>query len=103
LFGLFQFLLPDLLGARATFGRRFALDAEGEAGAQARQSLRRILQPFILRRTKAQVLTELPGVIEVRRSATLTAAEAALYESVRRAALARLVGTHSPELRQMES
>jgi superfamily II DNA or RNA helicase len=95
LFGLFQFLLPDLLGARATFSRRFKLDAEGEAGAQARQNLRRILQPFILRRTKAQVLIELPGVTEVRRSVTLTAAEAALYESVRRAALARLVGTSS--------
>jgi superfamily II DNA or RNA helicase len=95
LFGLFQFLLPDLLGARATFSRRFTLDAEGEAGARARQNLRRTLQPFILRRTKAQVLTELPGVTEVRRSVTLTAAEAALYESVRRAALARLVGTSS--------
>jgi len=95
LFGLFQFLLPDLLGARATFNRRFKLDAEGEAGAQARQNLRRILQPFILRRTKAQVLTELPGVTEVRRNVTLTTAEAALYESVRRAALARLVGTSS--------
>jgi superfamily II DNA or RNA helicase len=95
LFGLFQFLLPDLLGARATFSRRFPLDAVGEASAQARQDLRLLLQPFILRRTKAQVLTELPGVTEVRRSVTLSAAEAALYDSVRRAALARLVGASS--------
>jgi superfamily II DNA or RNA helicase len=90
LFGLFQFLLPDLLGSRSAFGKRFPLDAGGEAGSGARRKLRRLLQPFILRRTKAQVLTELPGLTEVQRSVTLSPTEAAIYESLRQAALAKL-------------
>jgi SNF2 family DNA or RNA helicase len=52
--------------------------------------LRRLIQPFVLRRTKSQVLSELPELTEIRRTVTLTPEEAALYESLRRAAIAKL-------------
>jgi len=90
LFGIFQFLMPELLGARATFNKRFPLSSEGEAGVAARRRLRRLIQPFVLRRTKTQVLSELPELTEIRRTVTLTKEEAALYESLRRAAIAKL-------------
>jgi superfamily II DNA or RNA helicase len=90
LFGIFQFLMPELLGSRASFSKRFPLAAEGDAGAAARRNLRRLIQPFVLRRTKAQVLTELPQLTEIRRTVALSPAEAALYETLRRAAIEKL-------------
>jgi superfamily II DNA or RNA helicase len=90
LFGIFQFLMPELLGSRASFGKRFPLAEEGDAGAAARRNLRRLMQPFVLRRTKAQVLTELPQLTEIRRTVALSPAEAALYETLRRAAIEKL-------------
>jgi superfamily II DNA or RNA helicase len=90
LFGIFQFLMPDLLGTKTGFNKRFPLASEGEVGAAARRRLRRLIQPFVLRRTKAQVLSELPELTEIRRTVTLTPEEAALYESLRRTAIAKL-------------
>ncbi len=90
LFGIFQFLMPELLGTRSGFNKRFPLASEGEVGATARRRLRRLIQPFVLRRTKSQVLSELPELTEIRRTVTLTPEEAALYESLRRAAIAKL-------------
>ncbi|MGC4091622.1 MAG: DEAD/DEAH box helicase [Polyangiaceae bacterium] len=93
LFGIFQFLMPELLGTRASFSKRFPLAAEDEVGAAARRNLRRLIQPFVLRRTKAQVLTELPQLTEIRRSVALSPPEAALYETLRRAAIEKLAAT----------
>ena len=90
LFGIFRFLMPELLGPRSSFSKRFPLAAEGDAGAAARRNLRRLIQPFVLRRTKAQVLTELPQLTEIRRTVDLSPAEAALYETLRRAAIEKL-------------
>jgi SNF2 family DNA or RNA helicase len=52
-----------------------------------------LIQPFVLRRTKAQVLTELPQLTEIRRTVALSPAEAALYETLRRAAIEKLGAT----------
>ena len=69
LWNLFRFINPGLLGTPDQFQLRFAgpiekaQDKRAEAGARAR--LRRLTQPFILRRTKSQVLTELPPRTEI--------------------------------------
>ena len=55
---------------------------------QARR-LRRLLRPFILRRTKSQVLEELPPKTEITLRVEPTEAQLALYEGLRRAALER--------------
>jgi superfamily II DNA or RNA helicase len=90
LHSIFHFVLPDLLGPWGEFNRRFnASDAEGATG---RRATRRVLAPFVLRRTKAQVLEDLPPITEIQRTVTLSAAEAQLYEGIRRSALARLGG-----------
>jgi SNF2-related domain/Helicase conserved C-terminal domain len=92
LHSLFQFAQPGLLGTMASFRRRFPLDPESAAGRESRRRLRQLVQPFLLRRTKAQVLAELPAVTEIEHHVELSAKEAALYEAVRRSALEKLDG-----------
>ena len=101
LWNLFRFINPGLLGNADQFQLRFAgpiekaQDKRAEAGARAR--LRRLTQPFILRRTKSQVLTELPPRTEIVIPVELTQEETALYESLRREALDKLAALEAPE------
>jgi len=90
LYSLFQFVQPGLLGSAASFRRRFPLDAESAHGRESRRRLRQLLQPFLLRRTKAQVLAELPPITEIEHQIELSADEIALYDAVRRSALEKL-------------
>lgn len=90
LWTLFRFLNPGLLGSRRRFNERFALPIERDRDREARRRLKRLVQPFILRRTKSQVLTDLPPRTEIRRLVELPAEEAALYEALRRQSLERL-------------
>ncbi|MDB5754146.1 MAG: helicase, partial [Massilia sp.] len=101
LWNLFRFINPGLLGTSDQFNLRFAgpieraQDKRAEAGARIR--LRRLIQPFILRRTKAQVLSELPPRTEIVLPVELSAEETALYESLRRDALEKLAALEAPE------
>ncbi len=101
LWNLFRFINPGLLGSADQFQLRFAgpiekaQDKRAEAGARAR--LRRLTAPFLLRRTKAQVLTELPPRTEIVLPVELTAEETSLYESLRREALDTLAALEAPE------
>lgn len=101
LWNLFRFINPGLLGTSDQFNLRFAgpieraQDKRAEAGARLR--LRRLIQPFILRRTKAQVLSELPPRTEIVLPVELTQDETALYESLRRDALEKLAALEAPE------
>ncbi|GGE75049.1 DEAD/DEAH box helicase [Massilia psychrophila] len=100
LWNLFRFINPGLLGTSDQFQLRFAGPIEKaqdkRAEASARIRLRRLIQPFILRRTKAQVLAELPPRTEIVLPVDLTAEETALYESLRRDALDKLASMEAP-------
>jgi len=88
LWSLFSTLLPGLFGPWATFKRRFADPIERDEDADRREALRALLKPFLLRRTKAQVLAELPPRTEVVHPVELSSREMARYEAERRTALA---------------
>jgi non-specific serine/threonine protein kinase len=60
LWSQFAFLNPGLLGSLEFFRNEFVLPIEKKADEKAAQALRRIVYPFILRRTKDQVAPELP-------------------------------------------
>ena len=99
LWNLFRFLNPGLLGSLEQFNQRFAGPIEKGSNAaahEARRRLRRLIQPFMLRRTKTQVLAELPTRIEIVRDVELSKEEAALYENLRRSALERLAESDAP-------
>lgn len=77
---LVDFCNPRILSSRASFERRFAHPmTENPTGPQA-ASLRAIVRPFLLRRTKAQVLTELPPKQEIDLYCTLTTRQRRSYD-----------------------
>lgn len=77
LWNLFQFLNPGLLGSYQDFSRRYGDDV---------RALQPTIAPFILRRTKETVATELPDKQEIVHRVDLTTQEAATYEAIRRRA-----------------
>ncbi len=96
LWNLFRFINPGLLGSLEQFNQRFAQPIERQQDAKARAALRRLIRPFILRRTKTGVLAELPSRTEILREIDLSAEEAALYQALRQSALAKLEQNDAP-------
>ena len=90
---LFDLVLPGYLGADEQFEERYGeVEAPGADAEQheSLQGLRRTVAPFILRRTKAAVLDELPDKFEDLRFAVLSDDQVTLYR--------RLVGEKGSEL-----
>ncbi|MGD9881594.1 MAG: DEAD/DEAH box helicase [Reyranella sp.] len=93
LWSLYDTVIPGLLGSRDSFHRRFAGPLEkGHAGGQARQALKSLVRPFLLRRTKSAVLAELPSRTEITLEIEPGEEERAFYEALRRRALDNLAG-----------
>ncbi|MDC0710813.1 DEAD/DEAH box helicase [Stigmatella sp. ncwal1] len=90
LWSLFRIVFPGLLGGREAFRKRFAVPIEREGNKEARASLSRVIRPFLLRRTKAEVARELPPRIETVVPVVLSEGERKLYEAARIAALMQL-------------
>ena len=90
LWNLFRFINPGLLGSLDSFNQRFANPIERDEDEAAREALRRLIQPFILRRTKDQVLKELPSRTEITLQVELSDEEMAFYEALRREAIEKL-------------
>ncbi len=87
LWNLFNFINPGLLGSLESFNRRFAHPIEQYKDNEARTRLKKLIRPFVLRRLKSEVLTELPPRTEVTIKVELSPEETALYEAIRRKAL----------------
>ena len=92
LWSLFRTLSPGLLGSWERFRTRFADPIERHKDPTSRESLARLVRPFILRRTKDTVLKELPPRTEITLQAELSKTERKLYEDIRLAALTELSG-----------
>ncbi|MDR1860753.1 MAG: DEAD/DEAH box helicase [Bacteroidales bacterium] len=83
IWNLFNFINPGLLGTLPHFIDTFIKpDTE-----QARKQLKKLIAPFILRRTKSAVLDELPPKTEIVKKIELSSDEMAFYEALRRQAL----------------
>ncbi|WP_296183117.1 DEAD/DEAH box helicase [Pseudomonas sp. UBA1879] len=89
LWNLFRFINPGLLGSQESFAARFATPIE-QGDAAARRALKALIQPFILRRLKSQVLEELPARTEITYKVPLSDEEAHQYEALRRQAVDNL-------------
>ena len=85
LWSIFHFLLPGFLGKEPEFRETYAEPiSRGDEDAVSR--LRTRVRPFLLRRTKAQVLSELPPCIEQVERVPMTDAQARVYEAYLRRA-----------------
>ena len=90
LWNLFYFINPGLLQTKKTFYERFAGPIEQKKDHKKRQALKKLIQPFILRRLKTKVLDELPAKTEIVLEVVPSDEEMALYEALRRQALENL-------------
>ncbi|ADH86016.1 DEAD/DEAH box helicase [Desulfurivibrio alkaliphilus] len=90
LWTLFRFINPGLLGSLEQFRKKFIIPIEQHGDQQARQRLKKLLTPFILRRLKNEVLQELPPRTDITLQVSMHREEAALYEALRRQARATL-------------
>lgn len=90
LWSLFNFLNPGLLGSLDHFNKQFVFPAVRNPADEIKQHLRKLVAPFLLRRTKTSVLDELPPKTEITRLVTLSPSEKAFYEALRRTALERI-------------
>ncbi|GAB5559620.1 MAG: hypothetical protein SynsKO_12670 [Synoicihabitans sp.] len=85
LWSIFRFLLPSLLGSRSSFETQLGADRSGHMAR-----LRAQLAPFILRRTKAEVATELPPKVEMDLHCPMTDVQRAEYAHICSEGLQRL-------------
>ncbi len=86
LWSLFDLLMPGFLGDSRTFARHWRKPIEiNRDGPRARLLAARV-RPFILRRMKTEVATELPPLTELVKRVPLLGQQKQLYESVRVAA-----------------
>ena len=83
LWSQFAFLMPGLLGDRQGFTKRFRTPIEKKRDDTRRVQLVRRIKPFILRRTKSEVATELPPKHTILRRITLAPDQRELYETIR--------------------
>lgn len=83
LWNLFQFCNPGLLGSLQQFTDRYV---KNDLTIQ-KTHLKKLISPFILRRTKNKVLSELPPKTEITHSIELSKEEIAFYEALRRKAI----------------
>ena len=102
LWSLFQFINPGLLGSLDKFNQKYALPIERDNNSQARQQLKNLISPFILRRLKSEVLTELPPRTEITLKVSLSTEEKALYEAMRQQAMENVAETENPGERRMK-
>jgi SNF2 family DNA or RNA helicase len=82
----FDFLMPGFLGDARSFARDWRKPIEVNGETLRAELLARRVRPFILRRRKADVASELPPKSEVIRRVPLQGEQRELYESVRVAA-----------------
>jgi superfamily II DNA or RNA helicase len=86
LWSLFDLVLPGYLGREARFATLFRTPIEKHSDSRRLALLRRRISPFMLRRDKSMVATELPPKIEQVLRVQLGEAQANLYETIRAAA-----------------
>jgi superfamily II DNA or RNA helicase len=83
LHSIFDTVMPDFLGSLKTFKSLYQNPIEKEQSSEAQERLNKRIAPFMLRRTKDKVATELPLKTEIIRSVSFESDQAQLYETIR--------------------
>lgn len=83
LWSIFDFLMPGCLGSNQQFRRHYRKPIEQEANEARFEQLLRRISPFMLRRTKDQVATDLPPKTEIVQHIDMAEDQRALYQQLR--------------------
>ena len=84
LWSIFNFLNPGYLGTQAQFRRNFEVPIQKENNLRQSATLKKLVEPFILRRVKTDqaIIKDLPDKVEQKLYCNLTKEQASLYEAV---------------------
>ncbi len=93
LYAQMNFLNPGLLGSVEFFRNEFSTPIDKLGDAEQKEHLRKILYPFILRRTKEQVAKDLPEKTETIIFCEMEDKQRAVYETYRSAFREKILGT----------
>ena len=83
LWSLFDFLMPGMLGVQKRFSQHFRTPIEKHGDADRQRRLNNAIAPFLLRRRKNAVASELPPKTTVVVKIKLDTDQARLYETIR--------------------
>lgn len=83
LWSIMSFANPGYLGDKAAFSRQWRTPIEKRADKMRTTALARRVKPFLLRRTKTEVATELPAKSEMVETILLEGPQRDLYDSIR--------------------
>ena len=100
LWALLDFVLPGCLDSETQFRRRYRRPIEDDGDALRAQALFERIAPFLLRRTKREVASDLPAKTAVTVRLPLEGAQRELYELLRQRSLEHLHGArgeHGPD------
>jgi SNF2 family DNA or RNA helicase len=78
-----SFINPGLLGSQSFFRNEFLIPIEKQNNQEKTRKLYSIIKPFILRRHKSQVATELPEKVESVKYCNMTQQQEEQYEEVK--------------------
>ena len=92
LWSIMEFLNPGYLGSGTDFRKNFAIPIERYRDSNRAESLKRLVQPFVLRRLKTDktIIADLPDKMEMKVFCNLTQEQASLYEAVVQEMLAKI-------------
>lgn len=83
LYAQMTFVNPGLLGTMANFQKEYASPIDKEKDAMVADELRKLISPFLMRRTKEQVATELPTKTEQVLHCKMGKAQQKVYDAYR--------------------
>jgi SNF2 family DNA or RNA helicase len=90
LWSIFRNISPGLFGSWEGFRDRFAAPIEKDNDEERRAALSRVIRPFVLRRSKAEVLKELPERTEMNLYVEISDEERRRYDEMRLASIGEI-------------
>jgi SNF2 family DNA or RNA helicase len=104
LWSIMTFLNPGYLGSEAGFRREYARPIERTGDQEARERLRKLTTPFILRRLKTDksIISDLPEKMEMKVYCSLTREQATLYQAVVQDYLEKIEASEAEGLEGLE-
>jgi len=100
--GIFRFLNPGLLGDWQHFKHTFVMPVERDAGRESTDLLHKLLRPFLLRRLKRDVLSDLPPLTEVQHDVHWSEDESLRYALLRKQIHQKLYTVHGKRNNKLE-
>jgi|694.fasta_scaffold07837_17 non-specific serine/threonine protein kinase len=93
IFSQMNFLNPGMLGNKEFFKEQFAKPVDKFQDAETKQHLRKLIYPFLLRRTKEQVAKDLPDKTEVTLYCEMGTKQRAIYDMFKNMYRSQILGT----------